>query len=165
MNMVFSVGAYQKAPGCIVGHIPMMGYYEVKEEPIDDFAIPGSYIATPGEFRIMKEAMNLCPIHQFGLIRHHLHIFDQISDAWSGTGISGYDDERTIMMFEPTIILPVITKLIAAKDYILSSLAEAGKTASLEYIEDCEEILFLDEFKTLLESAIAQNAMVYPALR
>ncbi|NIG55064.1 hypothetical protein [Chitinophaga sp. Cy-1792] len=156
MGVVIGINAYQKAADCIVGHVNILGVYEVKEDAIMAYELPDLDICHYGEIYLITEIMNSRRLYQYSLDAPDLYFYNQAPSPYSGAGYGKHEGITTCLMFDPVKLLSTISSLLDAADDILSSLEDS----TVALIKERGEVEMLTAFKALLEKAVEKDAIV-----
>lgn len=159
MGVNLKINSYKKEQSCIVGQISFLGFYEVKLDSIENFSIRPEPINHYHDIYLITELSGK-KLEDFGLYNDDLLFYHFASNYWSGQSIGKHEDETTGLMYDPKKLLGPLTRLIAAKDYILDSFKGTAKEFIVKEIDDYKEIDLLIKFKELVEDAIEKEDIV-----
>jgi len=157
MGIYLRINGYKKEQSCIVGHISSLGYYEVKVDAIEAFKIRETGLRHDGCLHMIEEIKDY--LNEFEISDSPLYFYELVSHHSTGQSLGKHEGETTCLMFEPSNLLYPIAKIVEKKNSILSLLEDESPLLLKETIEK-KEPEFLEAFKTLIEEAIEQNAMI-----
>ncbi len=157
MGTYLSINGYKKEPACIVSHIGSLGYYEVKAAAIEAFKIRENALQHDGELNMIAAITDY--LNEFEISDHPLYFYELASRHSSGISVGQHEGAITCLMFEPSKLLYPIAKIAEKKHGILSVLEDEYPQSHEKSIEK-KEPEFLEAFKTLIEEAIEQDAMI-----